>query len=579
MTGVEALQDALLARLLWTSLQTGVLVAIIALVQWVVPRLHPAARCLLWWLVAAQVIVGLACYMPIRLPVLPFPTSATVTSADQVQAGLTAVTDVTHGGEIITPSVKHEVVSKRISWREALLLLWVIGLAVQIPFVTAEWRRIRALCRDARPAGPQLRQRCANLAQCAKLRRTPELRVSDAVETPFVTGWWRPLIVWPAEPNLTVREASLVLAHELAHVKRGDLWMGVVLSMAQRLLYFHPLMYWAVREYAVNREAACDANAVKMHEGPASRDFGQMLLHLGVPDHRPVALAGASLTYRGLRRRLVMLQVSDAHAPKALAWAIATLIAIAGVLPYRVVASDRPVPVVEASGRSPSEAAPSATAPPQDDTSGITVCCGHWQVDFGPLRESLGLVLFDDGNVIIHGTAEDVAAAKPLYGEDASLLWFRRDGGTYVIRDTATIRRLETEYAPTLDLLGQLSKLQKKLGTLTAELGSISFQQGGLSREQAQTAYQLSMLPESASAAVASREDLEQRLKEVTAKKQELKRRYQDLEARHAALEERVEAADERFERKQKELKASVAAVLNRIAIQDAIRNPASTRL
>jgi len=81
----------LLNRLLWTSLQASVLVGIIAMVSRLLQRLPATARCTLWWVVALQVVLGLAWQSPIRLPLLSPPAVTAqvgqhVTQADSAEA-------------------------------------------------------------------------------------------------------------------------------------------------------------------------------------------------------------------------------------------------------------------------------------------------------------------------------------------------------------------------------------------------------------------------------------------------------------------------------------------------------------
>ena len=73
----------------------------------------------------------------------------------------------------------------------------------------------------------------------------------------------------------------MALAHELAHLRRGDLWLGWVPALAEALLFFHPLVRRAAREYALAREEACDAEALRL-TGAEPGDYGQLLLAFGV---------------------------------------------------------------------------------------------------------------------------------------------------------------------------------------------------------------------------------------------------------------------------------------------------------
>ena len=133
------------------------------------------------------------------------------------------------------------------------------------------------------------------LAGALGLRRTPAVRVSDEIETPQVFGLFRPTVLLPeaALTALTPRERAMTLCHELAHVRRLDFAFAWAPAVMERLLFFHPGARLAAREYAFAREAACDADVLQ-HLGEAPRDYGRLLLRLGVT-RRPAALAARAV--------------------------------------------------------------------------------------------------------------------------------------------------------------------------------------------------------------------------------------------------------------------------------------------
>ena len=59
-------------------------------------------------------------------------------------------------------------------------------------------------------------------------------------------------------------ELKPVIAHELAHLKRGDLLWGLIASIAQGLFFFHPLIRLIRREYTLAQEMACDAVSMEV---------------------------------------------------------------------------------------------------------------------------------------------------------------------------------------------------------------------------------------------------------------------------------------------------------------------------
>jgi len=132
-----------------------------------------------------------------------------------------------------------------------------------------------------------------------------------------------------------------VLAHELAHVRRGDAWLSIVPFLAQTLFWFFPPAAWACREFDLAREGACDA-AARRATGIAPDDYGALLMELSVRrpgGGAPVGALGAGATYHALNRRLTMLNVPLAPRRRAGALCVFLLAASAGcvVIPWRVV--------------------------------------------------------------------------------------------------------------------------------------------------------------------------------------------------------------------------------------------------
>ena len=67
-----------------------------------------------------------------------------------------------------------------------------------------------------------------------------QLKWSDNISTPMVTGWITPIILFPISciNQLTIAETEAILAHELAHVKRNDFIVNAFQSMTEILFYY-----------------------------------------------------------------------------------------------------------------------------------------------------------------------------------------------------------------------------------------------------------------------------------------------------------------------------------------------------
>ncbi|WP_314104630.1 M56 family metallopeptidase, partial [uncultured Stenotrophomonas sp.] len=333
----------LLTRLAWTSVQSAVLVALVWGVCRLLPRLPAATRCRLWWLVALQAVLGLVWSSPLELAVLPAPGIDTATMAAQpmvpVQMELTGVmVDV-------APPAATTALMPTLSWQTALFALWAAGVLVMLLHSLRAYRQSRALVRSAVACTDSNLQQALQLAAEAHgLARAPQLKMSAQITSPQLIGPWNPVLLLPARelPAMAADDLDMALTHELVHLQRRDLWWGLLPALAQHLLFFHPLVHLAAREYALAREEACDSAVVAGH-GHCRHDYGRLLVQLGVAPRPAVGVASASPNFRSLKRRLLTLQQTGSL-PRAVSVAVTAVFVLVGVAPLRLVAAVPPVP-------------------------------------------------------------------------------------------------------------------------------------------------------------------------------------------------------------------------------------------
>lgn len=495
MDHLIALSDTLLSRLAWTAAQAVVLIAAVWLVTRSLPRLSPSIRCMLWWLVAVQLVLGMAINTPVQLRWLkatsPLPVGAQHT---YVYTADNAADPFALPAQPAIARVPHAT-GFAWSWSEVIVALWLLFVLLQIVLAARQWRQSRALLREAHETdNASLHALCAKQAEALGIRRVPALRISDVTLSPQVTGLWRPVVLLPSEEILSSDELSMAIAHELAHIRRGDLWLGWLPAIAQRLFFFHPLVNWAMREYAVYREAACDAHVMQQHVG-TPQHYGHLLLRLGVVDPMHASLAGASSTFLHLKRRLLMLQQGVGETtPRLRNGLLVAAIAVLGVLPYRVTATNAtpditqnasipavpPIPPAPAAPPAPAvpPAPPAPPAPPTPPTP--TLMLGNARhVDIDTYANAArGIAFFDGDTVMFNGSESDLAEVQRLHGANDPMLWFRRNGRAYTIHDTTLVQRAREAFLP-------LNELARQQGELAGKQGALAGQQSGLAARQA----------------------------------------------------------------------------------------------
>ena len=98
------------------------------------------------------------------------------------------------------------------------------------------------------------------------VKRLPRVVLTDRVACPAVFGLLRPVLLIPAAKlkHMSQQDTEHILLHELAHIKRGDLWVHAVAMTLQILYWFNPLL-WLIRRPLQNlRELCCDATVAKL---------------------------------------------------------------------------------------------------------------------------------------------------------------------------------------------------------------------------------------------------------------------------------------------------------------------------
>ena len=326
------------ADLVWrTSWQAGLLAAAVAVVALFWRSIPSGARLVLWWLVCLKFVAGLVWTQPIAVPLLP--PDVNVRGFSPTSQGLSSIESHSPLGTGSSAPWSQ--------WPSVLMAFWLASIAGQIWLSARQLRRTRTLVAGALPAELELRSQCQELSERAGLRGVPALRVSADIDTPQVTGLLHPTILLPATvASWSDADRSMALAHEILHIRRKDLWYGLIPSIADRLFFFHPLARLAAREYVLAREAGCDTQTIALLDADPA-EYGQLLLRFGIMPGALPAIGGASTTFRMLKRRLVMLQDSQARARQWSWrwWAVAAVVAVV-VVPFQLTAlvADAPEP-------------------------------------------------------------------------------------------------------------------------------------------------------------------------------------------------------------------------------------------
>ena len=160
---------------------------------------------------------------------------------------------------------------KSIGWRwpawAAVLFLTGLSIAL-VRLVLGLWAVEALRSRSRAVIDPALLALRDEVGEAMGLRRVVEVRESTEIATPATIGWRRPAILLPPGwVGWIDVERRAILAHELAHVLRGDYLLGLLAQLSLSIHFYHPLVHALSGRLRLHQELAADAWGARLSGG------------------------------------------------------------------------------------------------------------------------------------------------------------------------------------------------------------------------------------------------------------------------------------------------------------------------
>jgi beta-lactamase regulating signal transducer with metallopeptidase domain len=193
-------------------------------------------------------------------------------------------------------------------WLDGVWLLGVLALSVR---TVGGWCLMQRLRRSGLVQAPaSVRTSVARLAERMGIKKKIDLYISRRISGPLAMGVFRSLILLPASAltALSAEQLEVVLAHELAHIRRADYLWNMIQTMIETLFFFHPAVWWVSNNLRQQRELCCDDVALACCSDPLV--YATALLSLEEQRSSRLNLAMALDGHQarsGLRKRIVRM--------------------------------------------------------------------------------------------------------------------------------------------------------------------------------------------------------------------------------------------------------------------------------
>jgi len=341
-----------LAMLLGAALKSSIVVGAAWLLAFALRRQSAAARHLVWT-AAATALLALP-LLSVSMPALRIRTGVLSPFVPTMTFRTTAVATAGAATPSLPQLTRARQPAGHAPWRPdpglTIALLWAAGSGVALAHILAAWVVMWRIRRTARPvsATPLFR----SLAQALGIRRNVALLEVPCGGMPISFGVLRPAVFLPVDAQeWSESRRRVVMLHELAHIRRGDLATQMLARIAVSLFWWNPLAWMAWREFVKERERAADD--LVLAAGEPATGYAIQLLEIARSMQRVPALVSAAVAMAQpsqLEGRLMAILDSRTNrqstGPRAAA--LAAVLAVALVAPFAALqAQDKPDPVIQ----------------------------------------------------------------------------------------------------------------------------------------------------------------------------------------------------------------------------------------
>lgn len=247
------------------SLAAGILILAVVLVRLVFKKAPRWLLCALWALAAVRLVcpVSIESVLSLIPSAEPVQPEIIVSAQPAITSGIPSVDAIVNPplAAAFTPSPAQSANPLQI-WTFLAACVWLAGIAALLLYAAVSALRLRLRVRTA-------------------VRLEGKVYQSEFVSSPFILGVIRPRIYLPF--GLEAGAQAMVLAHERAHLRRGDqLWkpLGYLILAAY---WFNPLCWLAYILFCRDIEAACDEKVVRELGEGCKAAYSRALLACSVP--------------------------------------------------------------------------------------------------------------------------------------------------------------------------------------------------------------------------------------------------------------------------------------------------------
>ena len=282
--------EAVFLKLLNMSITGCVMILAVLIARLFLKKAPKWSICLLWGLVALRLICPFTLESNLSLIRNSEPISQEIVSNQSWTTSIITESVQSEVAEPVIPPVQQlpaqniSVIPQRktIDLFAVFGYVWLSGVAAMLLYTIISYGQLKRMVRTA-------------------TRMERNIRQSEYVTSPFVLDIFRPVIYLPY--GLKQSHQEHIIAHEQAHIRRGDHLIKPLGFLILSVHWFNPFVWAAYVLLCRDIEAACDERVIKEMTKEQRQSYSATLLHYSVK-HRRIAACPVAFGETGIKGRI-----------------------------------------------------------------------------------------------------------------------------------------------------------------------------------------------------------------------------------------------------------------------------------
>ena len=278
--------ESVFLKLINMSITASWLVLAIIVIRLVFRKMPRWVLCLLWALVALRLLFPFSLESALSLipSAQPLPQDILYTAHPQIHSGIGVIDGAVNPVLQSSMAPADYTVSANPTqiWSFFLSQIWILGMILMLLYAFISYLYLKYRVRTA-------------------IHLEKGIRQSEAVISPFVLGFLKPVIYLPF--GVAPSDLPYVIAHERAHIHRRDHWWKPLGFLLLSVYWFNPMLWIAYILLCRDIEAACDEKVIRDMDKDFLRHYSTALLNCSV-HRRTIAACPLAFGETGVKNRI-----------------------------------------------------------------------------------------------------------------------------------------------------------------------------------------------------------------------------------------------------------------------------------